>query len=337
MTGATGRLVEGSRLLVTGGAGFLGAAVVRAAVARGAAEVVVLSRGELDQQQLARSLRPGAPVRLVIGDVRDERRVEQAMREVDAVVHTAALKHVQVGELHPTEFVRTNTLGTHHVVEAARDHGVRRLVAVSTDKACLPTSAYGASKLAAERVVLAADLEERDRAVGRPGTGGTRSTVVRCGNLLGADGSLVALLRRAVATGASAPTLTDRRCTRFLLTRDEVARVVLDAVDGREGLVGGEVVVPAARAARLVDLVEAVAPGLAWRETGLRPGERLHEELCSPDELDDARRLADHLLVLRADDPRRQELPGAEGFAARSEHAEPLTVPELRALLAADR
>ena len=261
-------MLDGRSILVTGGTGSLGRALVRALLRDHAPErIVVFSRDEEKQVALARDL-GDAPVRFVLGDVRDAEALSDAMRGVSLVVHAAALKHVALAERNPLESVKTNIHGAQNMMRAARMAGVERVVSVSTDKAVDPVGLYGACKLAADRIVVEASARENED--------GPRASVVRLGNIAGSRGSVVPLYARLIAEGATALPMTDERMTRFWMSGREAAAFTLAAFERMEG---GDVLVPKAASARLPDIVEACAGHRRTRTIGMRPGERLHEAM----------------------------------------------------------
>ena len=268
-------LRPGSTILVTGGTGSFGRAFIRRALEQlDPARLVVYSRDELKQYEV-RQLFGGDPrLRFFIGDIRDLDRLRRAMAGVDAVVHAAAMKQVDTAEYNPFECIRTNVLGSQNVIEASIDAGVGNVIALSTDKASSPVNLYGASKLCADKLFVSGNHYA--------GAGPTRFSVVRYGNVLGSRGSVVPLFRRLAAEGRLP--VTDRRMTRFWITLDQAVQFVVDAFDRMHG---GEVFVPKIPSMRIVDLARAIAPGVDVVESGIRPGEKLHEEMIS---LDDARR-----------------------------------------------
>ena len=266
-------VLEGSSILVTGGTGSFGKAFIRHALDHlNPRRVIVFSRDELKQFE-ARSLFNDDPrLRWFIGDVRDQPRLYRALHGVDHVVHAAALKQVDTGEYNPFEFIKTNILGSQNVVEAAIDAGVKKVVALSTDKASSPINLYGATKLTADKIFIlgnhyAASYE-------------TRFSVVRYGNVTGSRGSIIPKWRALAAEGRPLP-ITDLRCTRFLITLPQAVQMVIDTFDLMQG---GELLVPHIPSHKVIDLAEAVAPGASFVDIGLRPGEKLHEEMISPEE-----------------------------------------------------
>jgi UDP-N-acetylglucosamine 4,6-dehydratase len=257
-------------VLVTGGTGSFGRALVEMMLAEHhPRRLIVFSRDETKQEEMRRAGIDHPRLHYVIGDVRDADRLRRAMRGTDVVIHAAALKQVPACEANPIEAVLTNVMGARNVIEAALDAGVARVVGVSTDKAVNPVSLYGATKLLAEKLFVDANAAGRS----------TRFACVRFGNFVGSRGSVIPLLLEQRRRGAV--TITDRRMTRFWVTFDESVRVALRCA---EEMAGGEIYVPKLPSMKLVDLVEAIAPGCPVEVIGIRPGEKLHEVLVSEDE-----------------------------------------------------
>ena len=266
-------VLTGSSILVTGGTGSFGKAFVRHVLDHlDPRRLVIFSRDELKQFECRALFGDDPRLRWFIGDVRDQQRLYRAMHGVDHVVHAAALKQVDTGEYNPFEFVKTNVLGSQNVVEAAIDAGVRRVVALSTDKASSPINLYGATKLTADKIFILGN----NYAAAHP----TRFAVVRYGNVTGSRGSIIPKWRAMAARGEPLP-ITDLRCTRFLITLPQAVQMVVDTF---EMMQGGELVVPHIPSHRVVDLAKAVAPDAELADIGLRPGEKLHEEMISLEE-----------------------------------------------------
>ncbi|NII70374.1 UDP-N-acetylglucosamine 4,6-dehydratase [Microbacterium ulmi] len=248
--------------------------------------IVVYSRDELKQYEVRQMFGDDSRLRWFIGDVRDEHRLRRAMHGVDYVVHAAALKQVDTAEYNPFEYVRTNIVGSQNVIEAAIDTGVKKVVALSTDKASSPLNLYGATKLAADKLFQSAN----HYASGYE----TRFSVVRYGNVMGSRGSVVPFFKKLAAEGKSLP-ITDARMTRFWITLPQAVQFVIDSFDQ---MVGGELYVPRIPSMRILDLVEAVAPNSPTHEIGIRPGEKLHEEMISEDDSRRTLLLGDRYVVL---------------------------------------
>lgn len=305
-------ILEGSSILVTGGTGSFGKAFIRHVLDNfNPKRIVIYSRDELKQYEARMLFEHDPRLRFFIGDIRDQHRLKRAMHGVDYVVHAAALKQVDTAEYNPFEFVQTNIIGSQNVVEAAIDTGVKRVVALSTDKASSPLNLYGATKLAADKLFQSAN----HYAAGYE----TRFSVVRYGNVMGSRGSVIPFFKDLAAKGEKLP-ITDSRMTRFWITLPQAVQFVIDSFDL---MVGGELYVPRIPSMRIMDLVEAVAPGSDTYEVGIRPGEKLHEEMISED---DSRRtlLLDNRYVVLPTianwggfvTPKGEELP--DGFAYRS-------------------
>ena len=327
--------LDGKVILVTGGTGSFGKQFVRMVAARwNPRKLIVFSRDELKQYEMAQEFpQSDYPyMRYFIGDVRDAQRLEMAMREVDYVVHAAALKHVPIAEYNPMECIRTNVFGAENVVNAAIRAKVKTVVALSTDKAANPLNLYGASKLAADKIFVAANnLAGRD---------GTKFSVVRYGNVLGSRGSVVPFFRKLIAQGADYLPITDQRMTRFWITLEQGVDFVLSSLEATKG---GEIFVPKIPSSLIGDLASAIAPDLPQKEIGIRPGEKLHEVMVPEDdgrstvEIDDRYILLPHGHEVRmsewlADGATRL----ADGFAYASDsNSELIGVAPLQEMLAA--
>ncbi|MFE8072017.1 UDP-N-acetylglucosamine 4,6-dehydratase (inverting) [Marinobacteraceae bacterium S3BR75-40.1] len=266
-------MFDGKSVLVTGGTGSFGHHFVGKLLERyKPAKVIIYSRDELKQSEMHQVF-PGREMRYFIGDVRDRERLRLAMKGVDYVVHAAALKQVPAAEYNPMECIKTNIHGAENVIHAALEAGVKRVVALSTDKAANPVNLYGATKLASDKLFVA----------GNNLVGGqdTRFSVVRYGNVVGSRGSVVPLFKRLVAEGASSLPITDPQMTRFWITLDQGVDFVFRCF---ERMQGGEIFVPKIPSVRIVDVATAVAPELPHDVVGIRPGEKLHETMCPRDD-----------------------------------------------------
>lgn len=320
-------VLRGSSILVTGGTGSFGKEFTRRILADfDPRRVVIYSRDELKQYEARQLLDNDPRLRWFIGDIRDEQRLRRAMHGVDFVVHAAALKQVDTAEYNPFEFVRTNIIGSQNVIEASIDAGVKKVVALSTDKASSPLNLYGATKLAADKLFQSGN----HYAAGYE----TRFSVVRYGNVMGSRGSVVPFFRRLAESGESLP-ITDERMTRFWITLPQAVQFVVDSFDQMNG---GELYVPRIPSTRVLDIAEAVAPGAARHIVGIRPGEKLHEEMISIDDSRRTLRAGDRFIVLPtiADwgfvQPDGEAV--ADGFAYRSDSNDQwLSVDEIRELI----
>lgn len=235
--------------------------------------LIIFSRDELKQHEMRQAFPegPGSPMRYFVGDVRDRERLTRAFHDVDVVIHAAAMKQVPACEYNPFEAVQTNIVGAKNVIDAAIDQGVRRVVAVSTDKAVSPVNLYGATKLVAEKLFVQGNAYAGGRA--------TRFACTRYGNVVGSRGSVVPLFMQQREQGCI--TITDAAMTRFWITLDQGVRFV---VTSAERMSGGEIFVPKIPSMRLIDLADAIAVGCERKVIGIRPGEKIHEMLLSADE-----------------------------------------------------
>ena len=271
-------------ILVTGGTGSFGTRFVQTVLERHRPRrLVVFSRDELKQSEMQARLTHPA-LRFFIGDVRDRARLVRAMHDVDVVVHAAALKQIPACEYNPFEAIQTNVMGAKNVIDAAIDSGVKRVIALSTDKAVNPINLYGATKLCAEKLFVQANTYGFSR--------GTTFACVRYGNVIGSSGSVVPLFQAQRASGRVS--VTDPKMTRFWITLQQGVDFVARCLGQMRG---GEIFVPKLPSTRIMDLVEAVAPGCRVEFVGIRPGEKLHEVLISEDEARQALELEDMFVV----------------------------------------
>ncbi|MBM3559901.1 MAG: UDP-N-acetylglucosamine 4,6-dehydratase (inverting) [Alphaproteobacteria bacterium] len=280
--------LDGRSILITGGTGSFGRRFVRRVLDAARPErLVILSRDEHKQYDMQQEFADHLPrLRFFIGDVRDRDRLTMAMRGIDYVVHAAALKHVPIAEYNPFECINTNVIGAENVVQAAINNDVQRVIALSTDKAANPINLYGASKLASDKIMVAANaLSARV---------GTRFAVVRYGNVIGSRGGVVPLFRRLIAEGAASLPITDARMTRFWITLDQGIDFVLSSLAMMEG---GEVFVPKIPSMKITDLARHMAPDLPQREIGIRPGEKLHELMITSDDSRSTVEMADRYII----------------------------------------
>lgn len=280
------RLLDARSILVTGGTGSFGSRFVHRVLERyNPKKLIILSRDELKQFEMRQALSEVFPqekmdrLRFFLGDVRDRDRLDLAFRGVDLVIHAAALKQVPAAEYNPSECIHTNIMGAENVVRACLNNGVKKVIALSTDKACSPINLYGATKLASDKTFVAANNLSGDI--------GTRFSVVRYGNVAGSRGSVGPFFQRLLDKGAKELPITDERMTRFWITLDQGVSFVLSCI---EMMRGGEIFVPKIPASTVMDLANAMAPGMPTRIVGIRPGEKLHEAMIS---VDDARATVD--------------------------------------------
>ena len=273
-------------VLVTGGTGSFGKAFIQRLLADfEPRRVVVFSRDELKQYEFRQELGDDPRLRWFIGDVRDRARLEQAFNGVEVVVHAAAMKQVDTAEYNPFECIATNVLGAENVINAAIGCGVQRVIALSTDKASSPANLYGASKLCSDKLFVAGNHYV--------GGSSTRFSVVRYGNVVGSRGSVVPLFRQLASTGKLP--ITDDRMTRFWITLPQAVQFVVDSFDRMQG---GEIFVPRIPSTTIVDLATAIAPDAEQETIGIRPGEKLHEEMISANDAHRTRAHPDHYVIL---------------------------------------
>lgn len=282
-------MFDNKSIMVTGGTGSFGRKFIAALLKRyKPARVVVFSRDERKQFEMQQEF--SAPcMRYFLGDVRDRERLLQAMRGIDLVVHTAALKQVPAAEYNPTECIRTNVDGAENVIHAALSNNVAKVVALSTDKAASPINLYGATKLLSDKLFVAANNIAGART--------TRFAVVRYGNVVGSRGSVLPLFSRLIASGAGELPITDPRMTRFWITLEQGVDFVLK---GFARMYGGELFVPKIPSLRITDLARAMAPALPQRTIGIRPGEKLHELMIPRDDSLNTLEFADHYVICPA-------------------------------------
>jgi UDP-N-acetylglucosamine 4,6-dehydratase len=296
-------LFEGSSILITGGTGSFGKAFLTQVLEHhNPSRVAIFSRDELKQYEMKQTWGDDPRVRFFIGDIRDRDRLRIALHGVDYVVHAAALKQVDTAEYNPMEYVKTNILGSENVMLASMDAGVKKVVALSTDKASSPVNLYGATKLTADKLFISSNHYAHNF--------GTSFAVVRYGNVMGSRGSVIPFFRNLAAKGEPLP-ITDVRMTRFWITLPQAVDFVLRCF---ETMTGGELYVPRIPSMRVIDLAEAIAPGAPLIDIGIRPGEKLHEEMISPE---DSRR------TIRQDD-RYIVMPTLSEWGFRQPEGEPV-------------
>lgn len=265
-------MISAKRILITGGTGSFGKKFVETVLRQNPAieRLVIYSRDELKQYEMEQtfSARNHPGIRYFLGDVRDQSRLMRALEGIDTVVHAAALKQVPAAEYNPMEFVKTNVLGAENIIEACIDCGVKRVVALSTDKACSPINLYGATKLCSDKLFIAANSIRGHHDI--------RFSVVRYGNVMGSRGSVIPFFLSKRPTGVLP--ITHAEMTRFNITLEEGVKMVLDAL---EHAYGGEILVPKIPSYRITDLATAIGPECEHPIIGIRPGEKIHEEMIS--------------------------------------------------------
>jgi UDP-N-acetylglucosamine 4,6-dehydratase/5-epimerase len=279
-------MFDGTSILITGGTGSFGKQCVKILLNRyQPLKILIYSRDELKQYEMDQEFM-SSNIRYFLGDVRDRDRLTLAMRGVDYVIHAAALKQVPAAEYNPMECIKTNINGASNVIDAAFASDVKKVIALSTDKAANPINLYGATKLVSDKLFVAANNLAGDRQ--------TRFSVVRYGNVVGSRGSVVPFFQKLVQEGATEIPITDERMTRFWITLQQGVDLVLS---GFSRMQGGEVFVPKIPSMRVMDLATALAPGIPTKLVGVRPGEKLHEVMCPGDDSRLVLEFPDHYVI----------------------------------------
>lgn len=269
-------MLNGKKILVTGGTGSFGRQFIKLVLQRFKPKrLAIFSRDELKQFDMQQDFSaPEHPsIRYFIGDVRDANRLEMALRGIDYVIHAAALKQVPAAEYNPFECIHTNVLGAENVVNASIRAGVKKVLALSTDKAASPVNLYGASKLASDKIFVAANHLSPPE--------GPAFSIVRYGNVVGSRGSVVPFFQKLISEGATSLPITDLRMTRFWITLNQSVDFVLSSLDLMKG---GEIFVPKIPSMKIADLANCLAPDLPTHVVGIRPGEKLHEVMVTEDD-----------------------------------------------------
>lgn len=313
-------------VLITGGTGSFGKKMTLKALELGVKKVIIFSRDELKQYEMKNEMKHDSRLRYFIGDVRDKDRLYRAFNGVDIVIHAAAMKHVDACEYNPFEAIKTNIHGAQNVIEAAIDCGVDKVIALSTDKACSPVNLYGATKLASDKLFVAANAYVGEKK--------TKFSVVRYGNVVGSRGSVVPFFKKIRETGVLP--ITDERMTRFWITLDQGVQFVIDNL---ERMQGGEIFVPKIPSMNIMDLARAVAPECDTKIVGIRPGEKLHEAMIMEDDARHTLEYESYYAILpelswwnSAESEEGKKLP--EDFAYTSDsNTEWLTIEKLKELV----
>ena len=326
--------LNGQSILITGGTGSFGKRFVEELLCHYKPKrIVVYSRDELKQYEMEQSLSQFKPhpVRFFIGDVRDSGRLNLALRKIDIVIHAAALKQVTTAEYNPMECIRTNVMGAENVVRAAIENNVKKIIALSTDKAANPINLYGASKLASDKIFIAAN--------NIVGSSATRFSVVRYGNVFGSRGSVIPFFKKLKKEKAAFIPITDQRMTRFWITLEQGVNFVLSSL---EMMKGGEIFVPKIPSMTITDLANVIVPDTPQKIIGIRPGEKLHEVMVPSDdsrstyELDDRYVIEPSFKFWEAEDAERYQRLGKvseDFFYASNNNSEWLSKEELQKLL----
>ena len=279
-------MFNGKNILITGGTGSFGKKYTQIILQKFKPnKIIIYSRDELKQYEMAQSFNDPC-MRYFIGDVRDAERLNEAMHDVDFVIHAAALKHVPVAEYNPMECIKTNIDGAENVIKAAIANNVEKVIALSTHKAANPINLYGATKLASDKLFVAAN--------NMVGSRKTRFAAVRYGNVTGSRGSVIPFFKKLISEGASELPITDTKMTRFLITLEDGVNFVLKDF---ERMYGGEIFIPKIPSIKMTDLAEALAPDLPHKIIGIRPGEKLHEIMCPADDSHLTLEFDDHFVI----------------------------------------
>ena len=278
-------MFNNKNILITGGTGSFGKKYTEMILLKYKPnKIIIFSRDELKQYEMAQSFNDPC-MRYFIGDVRDAKRLDEAMQDVDFVIHAAALKHVPVAEYNPMECIKTNVNGAQNVINAAIKNEVEKVIALSTDKASGPINLYGATKLASDKLFVAAN-----NIVGKKKT---RFAVVRYGNVVGSRGSVVPFFQKLINKGATELPITDEAMTRFLITLEDGVQFVLNNF---ERMHGGEIFIPKIPSMKMTELAKAIAPNLPHKIIGIRPGEKLHEVMITAN--DSVIEFDDHYVII---------------------------------------
>ncbi len=326
-------MFTGKSILITGGTGSFGQKCTQILLdEENPRRLVIYSRDEFKQDQMAQKFDTDSRLRFFIGDVRDGKRLHRAMEGIDYVIHAAALKQVPAAEYNPMECVKTNIIGAENVIESAMERNVERIMALSTDKAANPVNLYGATKLCSDKMFVAAN--------NLVGSRKTRFAVVRYGNVVNSRGSVIPFFKKLIREGTNELPITDTRMTRFWISLEQGVRFVMINF---KRMFGGEIFVPKIPSIKVVDLAGAMAPSYKHKIIGIRPGEKLHEIMCPKDDSHLTIEFDDHYVIRPAIRFHRIEMdyitnalgevgrPVEQGFEYQSgtnEHF--LTVEELR-------
>lgn len=285
-------MLNGKTLLVTGGTGSFGKKFIETVFKRypDVKKVIVFSRDEYKQfiMENMPEFKPNKDkLRFFIGDVRDKERLMRAFDGVDVVIHAAALKQVPACEYNPFEAVKTNVMGAQNIIDAAIDRKVKRVVALSTDKACAPINLYGATKLCSDKLFIAGNSYCGEKE--------TRFSVVRYGNVAGSRGSVIPFFKKLVDEGATELPITDLSMTRFWLKLEQAVEMVMEAI---ENMYGGELYVKKIPSMKMPDLAKAIAPGMDIKEVGIRPGEKVHEQMITREDARSTIDVGEYYIIL---------------------------------------
>ena len=323
----TANYLKNKSILLTGGTGSFGKAFVKKIISSKVKlkKLIIFSRDELKQFEMEKlfSEKKYSQIRYFLGDVRDKERIKRAMNEVDVVVHAAALKHVPKGEYDPVEFIKTNVYGAQNVIESAIESNVKKVIALSTDKAAAPINLYGASKLCSDKLFTAANNIKGKRNIS--------FSIVRYGNVFGSRGSIVPFFLEQIKKKMNL-TITDKRMTRFNISLEEGVNLVLWSIKNSKG---GEIFVPKLPSFRVTDLINAMSVNVKTKIIGIRPGEKIHEDMITNADAQNTIDLGRYFAILPDSQQLKKKYPKAKrvknNFYYNSGNNEKfLSVPELR-------
>jgi UDP-N-acetylglucosamine 4,6-dehydratase len=279
-------MFNNSTILITGGTGSFGKSFLKKILkSYNPKKVIIYSRDELKQYELQNRIKHKS-LRFFLGDVRDLQRLEIALKNVDFVIHAAALKHVPAAEYNPVEFIKTNINGAENIIYASMKNKVKKVIALSTDKAANPINLYGATKLVSDKLFVSANSFL--------GTKETKFSVVRYGNVVGSRGSVVPFFKKLISEKSNFLPITEKKMTRFWITLDQGVKFVLKSF---ERMNGGEIFIPKIPSIHIIELAKAMAPNLKIKYIGIRPGEKLHEIMCAKDESHNTYDFKDHFVI----------------------------------------
>tara|TARA_B100000315_G_scaffold192405_1_gene182843 strand:+ start:440 stop:1414 length:975 start_codon:yes stop_codon:yes gene_type:complete len=271
--------------MITGGTGSFGQRCVKFLLKHNPKKIIIYSRDELKQFEMANKFN-NPKLRFLIGDVRDRRRLELATKKVDIIIHAAALKQVSAAEYNPMESIKTNIYGAENVISASIENNVKKIIALSTDKAANPLNLYGATKLCSDKLFINANYLS--------GKENTKFSVVRYGNVVGSRGSVLPYFKSLIEKNAKSLPITDERMTRFWITLDRGVEFVLSLINL---MIGGELFIPKSPSIKIIDLVKSLDKNIKHHIIGIRPGEKLHEVLCPADSARDTLEFKDYYLI----------------------------------------
>lgn len=281
-------MLDNKTTLITGGTGYFGKKFTETVLKNNPnlKKIIIFSRDEFKQFEMSEMLqfKNNKKVEYVIGDVRDKKRLSNAFKGVDIVIHAAALKHVPICEHNPFEAIKTNIFGAQNVIEAALENGVDKVIALSTDKACSPINLYGATKLCSDKLFIVSNVDSRN----------TKLSVVRYGNVSGSRGSVIPFFKKLIEDGAKEIPITDYNMTRFWLRLEEAVEMVMKSIDS---MVGGELFIKKIPSIKVIDLISAMAPDLPIKKIGIRPGEKIHELMISKEDARNTIELDDYYII----------------------------------------